>query len=135
MWITDKQADIYTVVEFRANKALISVYPEIRFTQDDSAQLEPQFPTVYIHYLTGMETARDLESDEVNAFSCDVQIDVTVSKAQGKTAAERVMGEVVEQFKKLRFNLRGTPAPVSTGSETKQLSARMNRMIGSADAL
>jgi hypothetical protein len=133
MWLTDKQAEIYTIVKVRAEKNLKSKYKDIRFTQDDSAQLDPQFPTVYIHYLPGRELARDLEGDTINAYSCDVQIDVTVSKAQGKTAAEKVTDEVVEQFKKLRFAMRGTPAFVATGSDTKQLSTRMNRVIGSDD--
>lgn len=133
MWLTDKQAEIYTIVKVRAEKNLKPKYKDIRFTQDDSAQLDPQFPTVYIHYLPGRELARDLEGDTINAYSCDVQIDVTVSKAQGKTAAEKVTDEVVEQFKKLRFAMRSTPAPVATGSDTKQLSTRMNRVIGSDD--
>jgi hypothetical protein len=133
MWLTDKQAEIYTIVKVRAEKNLKSKYKDIRFTQDDSAQLDPQFPTVYIHYLPGRELARDLEGDTINAYSCDVQIDVTVSKAQGKTAAEKVTDEVVEQFKKLLFAMRGTPAFVATGSDTKQLSTRMNRVIGSDD--
>lgn len=133
MWLTDKQAEIYTIVKVRAEKNLKPTYKDIRFTQDDSAQLDPQFPTVYIHYLPGRELARDLEGDTINAYSCDVQIDVTVSKAQGKTAAEKVTNEVVEQFKKLRFAMRGTPAFVATGSDTKQLSTRMNRVIGSDD--
>lgn len=132
-WVTDKQAEIYTVVKVRAEKALKPKYADIRFTQDDTAQLEPKFPTVYIHYLQGQETARDLEGDTVNAFSCDVQIDVTVSKSQGKTVAEKVNNEVVEQFKALRFSLRGTPVFVKTGSDTKQLSSRMSRMIGADD--
>lgn len=132
-WILQKQSVIYTTVKVRAMNNLSTTYPNIRFTQDDSAQLESQFPTVYIHYLQGMETARDIEGDRVNAFTCDVQIDITVSKAQGKTAAEKVASEVAEQFKKLRFALRGTPYPVPTGNETKQISFRMSRTIGSDD--
>lgn len=130
-WITTKQSEIYTIVKTRAEKNLKSSYKNIRFTQDDSAQLEAQFPTVYIHYLSGRELARDTEGDTVNAFSCDVQIDITVSKAQGKTTAEKVANEIVNQFKSLRFGMMGTPAPVPTGAETKQLSVRMSRTIGS----
>lgn len=130
-WIIKKQSEIYTTVKVRAEKNLKTTYPKIRFTQDDSAQLESQFPTVYIHYLRGRELGRDLEGDTINAFSCDAQIDITVSKAQGKTAAEKVAGEVMEQFKMLRFNAMGTPYPVATGNETKQLSFRMSRTIGS----
>lgn len=130
-WIIKRQSEIYTTVKVRAERNLKATYPKIRFTQDDSAQLEAQFPTVYIHYLQGRELSRDLEGDTINAFMCDVQIDVTVSKAQGKTTAETVVGEVMEQFKKLRFSANGTPVPVPTGQETKQLSVRMSRTIGS----
>jgi hypothetical protein len=132
-WIIQKQSVLYTTVKVRAEKELKTKYPDIRFTMDDTAQLQSQFPTVYVHYLQGRELARDVEGDAVNAFSCDVQIDVTVSKAQGKTVAEEVVSEVAEEFKKLRFNMRGTPVFVSTGNETKQLSFRMNRAIGSDD--
>ena len=130
-WIIKRQSEIYTTVKVRAEKNLKTTYPKIRFTQDDSAQLEAQFPTVYIHYLPGRELERDLEGNTVNAFSCDVQVDITVSKAHGKTVAEKVAGEVSEQFKMLRFGMMGTPTPVSTGNETKQLSFRMSRTIGS----
>lgn len=132
-WMLDKQSEMYTIVKVRAERVLKTKYPDIRFTQDDTAQMEPKFPTVYIHYLQGAELARDLEGTEVNAFSCDVQIDVTVSKAQGKTVAEKVMYEVVSQFKTLYFGLRGTPVFVPTGNDTKQMSCRMNRAIGSGE--
>ena len=132
-WIIEKQSEIYTVVKYRAEKVLKPKYPDIRFTMDDSAQLEAQFPTVYVHYLPGREIARDIEGDNINAFVCDVQVDVTVSKAQGKTVAEKVSAEIMEQFKKLRFDIRSTPTPVSTGNETKQMSFRMSRTIGSSD--
>lgn len=135
MWTTEIQAEIYTTAKVRAERILRPVYPDIRFTQDDSAQLEPKFPTVYIHYLQGMETARDTDGDTVNAFSSDVQIDVTVSKAQGKTVAEKVMDEIVTQYKALRYGLRGMPVIVPTGNDTKQISARMNRLIGVDDTL
>ena len=130
-WMLTKQAEMYTVVKVRSERVLNTKYPDIRFTQDDTAQMEPKFPTVYIHYLQGDELARDLEGTDVNAFSCDVQIDVTVSKAQGKSVAEKVMYEVVSQFKTLLFGLRGTPVFVPTGNDTKQMSCRMNRAIGS----
>ena len=134
-WVTEVQSKVYTTVKVRAERNLKTKYPDIRFTQDDTAQLEAKFPTVYIHYLTGMETARDLDGSDINAFSSDVQIDVTVSKAQGKTVAEKVVSEVVEQYKQMRYALRGTPAFFPTGNDTKQISARMNRIIGSDDAI
>lgn len=130
-WLSNKQSVIYTTVKVRAERALQTAYPNIRFTADDSAQLKPQFPTVYIHYLQGRELARDLEDANINAFSCDAQVDVTVSKAQGKTVAEQVANTVIDEFKKLQFGLRGTPTFVPTGTETKQLSFRVNRTIGS----
>lgn len=134
-WVSGIQSKVYTIVKVRAENNLRPKYKDIRFTQDDSAQLEPQFPTVYIHYLQDRELATDLENNEIQAFMCNAQIDVTVSKAQGKTTAQKVMDEVVEQFKKLRFGLRGTPVFVATGSDTKQLSARVSRAIGSSDTV
>lgn len=134
-WVTAKQNEIYTAVKVRAEKALKETFPSIRFTQDDSAQLQAQFPTVYIQYLPGTELAMDLESDGINAFQCDVEVEVTVSKAQGKTAGFKVANEVAKQFKRYLFMFRMVPRLTPSDTETKQVVFRMTRKLTEEDIL
>ena len=135
-WVTSRQNEIYTAVKVRAEKSLKTSYPSIRFTQDDSAQLDAQFPTVYVQYLPGRELASDTEADGINAFQSDVEVNTTVSKAQGKTAAFKVANAVAKEFKRYGYIFRMVPRLVPTGNEaTKQVSFRMSRNIGEEDNL
>jgi hypothetical protein len=133
MWTDDAQDRIYTAVKVRSEKILKPTYPKIRYTQDDSAQIDAQFPTVYVRYLPGRELANTMEADVVNAFQCDVEVQTTVSKGQGKTVAFKVANAVADEFKKYRFNFRMIPTLTPTGNDTKHVIFRMSRVIAIDD--
>lgn len=129
IWIDEAQNRIYTIVRTRSMSALKTSYPDIRFTMDDGSSTETKFPTVYIHYLPFAEFGENLECDGINGVMCGVQIDVTVSKEQGRTVANKVIYEVIDQFSKLGFRLVLSPEFQSTGNETKFCLSRMRRNI------
>lgn len=134
-WITDAQNEIYTKVKTRASKKLKTEYKNLFFTMDEEAQLETHFPTVYIRFLPYGEIGTDLEGNNVNGIICGCDIEVTSSKAQGREVATKVANEVVEQFKRLRFRIMLSPTPMNTGNETKRVTARVQRNLGSGDII
>lgn len=134
-WVESAKDKIYTAVKVRAERTLKTKYPSIRFTQDDSAQLEAEFPTVYVRFLPGRQMGQTLEANGVDAFQCDVEVEVTVSKAQGKTIAFKVADEVAQQFAAYRFSYRNTPSVNPVGNDTKQVVFRMSRSIADDDPI
>ena len=134
-WVVTTRDKIYTAVKVRAERNLKTAYPSIRFTQDDSASLATEFPTVYIRFLPGRQMGQNIEADGVNAFQCDVEVEVTVSKAQGKTTAFKVAEEVAEQFAAYRFSYRAVPTVNPVGNDTKQVIFRMSRAIADGDVI
>ena len=135
IWISDAQELIYTIAKTRAKNNLIATFPDILFTRDSESQTSTHFPTVFIHFLPYAELNPDLDGSDVNGFICGLQLDVITSKAQGRKAAGRIMYEVIDQFKRLRFRLLSSPEFLVTGNDTKRIVARLQRNLGSGDIL
>lgn len=132
-WVEERDADIYTLVKARAKRNLIEQFPNIKFTTDEGTGANStQYPTVYIHAIEGTERANDLENDLVNAFTFFFQIEVTCSKEQGRESTKKVITEVVNQFKKLRFTIRQRPIYISDTSIDTAI-ARMSRTLAESD--
>lgn len=136
VWIADLYSTIFTIVSTRSKRNLIADYPKIFFTTEDRSDNSPIFPTVYFEFLESAELGTDMEGDSVNAILCTVQVDVTVSKTQGQKVARKVIYDVVDRFKELRFSLDNTPMFIDTGSsDTKRISARFSRVVCEGDTV
>lgn len=133
MWAIDIEQDIYSIVKAKVTSALSAEYPNLYFTMDDSVQTEPKFPTVYIHFISSIEQASELDSKEIKAILLSAQYEVTVSKAQGIRGAKIVASKVLEAFKDLRFEAISLPMFMNTSVDTKRMVGRCRRMIGSGD--
>lgn len=106
-WVEERNSDIYTLVKARAKRNLVEQFPNIKFTTNEGTGANStNYPTVYIHSIEGRERADDLENNNVNAFQFYFEIEVTCSKEQGRESTKKVMAEVLDQFKKLRFSVR-----------------------------
>lgn len=105
-WVEERSSDIYTLVKTRAKRNLIKQFPNIKFTTNEGTGANStQYPTVFINTIQGAERAEDLENNNVNAFQFFFEIEVTCSKEQGRESTRKVIGEVLDQFKKLRFSI------------------------------
>lgn len=133
-WIYTFENRIYTIVKTRATKVLGDKYKNLTFTMDEEPNdPENHFPTVLIHYLPSAEQGMTLDGEDINAFFSTVQIDVTTNKEQGQSTARLVAWEVIEQFKKLRYQLSLSPEVLNTGNDTNRVVARMRRIVGAND--
>lgn len=135
MWFFDAQNIIYTRVKTRATNALKAEFPNIYFTRDGETQSKPKFPTVYIQFLQGAEQAETLSSDGVGAFKCNMQVDVYTSKELGRKSAEKVMAEIVSNFRKMGFSMSEMPNYLSTNNGTIRLVARGGRTLAVNDTI
>lgn len=134
-WITDTQNSINTIVKTRSRKKLISKFPNIYYTTDEESTIESNFPTVFIHFLPSAELVPTMDGTEVSAFICGCQIDVICNKEQGILGCQKVMNVVLDEFKKIGFQVQLFPELNITGNNTKRLIARVRRNIGSRDIL
>lgn len=132
-WVEERTSDIYTLVKARARRNLIAQFPNIKFTTNEGTGANStQYPTVYIHTVEGTERADDFENNNVNAFRFFFELEVTCSKEQGRESTKRVMAEVLDQFKKLRFTVRTNALYISNTSIDTGI-ARVSRTIGEND--
>lgn len=131
MWVNDTQNKIYTIVKYRANKNLVSEFPDIEFTTNIESGEPTKFPSVYIHFMPSAEMGGDLEQNGINAFMCGVQVQVTVTEEMGEKSCQTVSWEMLSQFKALGFSVNMMPEFIKTGNaDIRQMTFRVRRTIG-----
>lgn len=130
-WIYTIQTDIFTILAQKIKTRLLSDYPNLSVTMDDTTPTEPKFPTVYIHFLQGIEQANNLVNQEVNAVLQTMQYEITVSKEQGLIGVRKVTECVTSALKDLQFTLVATPEIMNTNPDTKRMVGRARRMLTS----
>ena len=131
-WVEERESDIYTLVKARAMRNLQAQFPNIKFTTNEGTGANSTaYPTVYIHSIEGLERGQDTENDNVNAFQFSFEIEVTCSKEQGRESTKRVVSEVLDQFKRLRFTVSN--AVYISGNSIDTGIARSHRTIGQTD--
>lgn len=132
MWFSKISSIVFTRVKTLVSKRLKKTYPNLNFTDSDKEQKNPQFPTVYIHELPGIERGQDLDNTTINAVLTTMQIDVIDNVSQNR--ANKVMGEVISAMKSMRFSVVSMPEFQNTTGTYRQ-TARFRRVIGSSDKL
>lgn len=128
-WIADVEAKLFTIVKYKGEKELKEDYPNIYYTTDNMASTETHYPTVYMKFLPNGERGRDLEGNRINSVLFSIQLEVTVSKAQGQTVAKKVIWQAIETLQKECFEVFGTPEDISTSADNKRFVARLSRVI------
>lgn len=134
MWVMDLPQTITTLVSTRANKRLISKFPNVRWTTEDTINSPLVFPTIKMTY-TMSELGGDLEGQDINGVMCMVQVDVTCSKEQGSQDARFVSGVAMDEFKKLRFIVYEIPQFKDDTNDLIRLIFRARRVIGQSDVI
>ena len=134
-WVFKIESKIYTILETRLMKALSSTYPDLLITQQQKLNDEPHFPTIYIKMLDSPETMADLDNTDVNAIVATFEVHITVSKAQGLGGCRKVAGSVLDNFKKLRFNVTSRGEITRETSDNYIIISRFRRIIGGADEI
>lgn len=136
MWACDVETEIYSIVKARATANLITEYPNINFTMKAKVEDDAIFPTVYIHFLPSLEVGQDIENTQINAIRATAQVEITVGGNQNDmTDARKVAYTVLDEFKRLRFNITSMPEFRDSTNDTQRIIYRASRVIGSNDKI
>ena len=129
-WVFTIETKIYTIIKTRLEKALKTTYPNLYVAQQEKINEEPKFPTVILQMLSSPEVGADLDNTTVNAMLVTWEVHITVSKAMGLSGLRKVAAEVLDNFKKLRFNTQDRGEITRETSDTYTVISRFRRVIG-----
>ncbi len=132
-WIEDRIDAIFSRVWNKTEEALISDYPDLNFTQDDSENDLAKFPTVYMFFDVA-ERMSTLDGGAINGVYMTVRTQVSVTKTQGNDAAREVNAKVRDELVNLGFVASGSPIPTVSG-DVKVINANYQRMVGYNDPI
>lgn len=126
------ESKVYSRIKYGFSEEIKKQYPDLNFTTNNRALVDPKFPCVYIHLASCAEVGQDLDNTSINGGDYMFQIDVYDNKSQSR--ADTIMDEIVRIMKSMRFNIPEMPTFDNTQSEYRAV-ARFERIIGSGDIL
>lgn len=112
---------------------LYTKYNDLNFTMDDSEDVDPKFPTVYM-YFDALERGMTLDGGAINAVYMTVRTQVKVTSAQGNDVAIEVNTVLRDAMKTMRFVASGSPIPTTSG-DIKVINSNYGRVLGYNDPL
>lgn len=132
-WVLDIEPKIYTIVKTRLKTALSSTYPNLLVTQEQKLNDDTNLPSIYIKMLDSYEIGADLNNLTVNAMMITFEVHVTIAKDgqnNGLTGLRKISKSVLDNFKKLRFNMVMRGEITKETSDTCKMISRFRRTIG-----
>lgn len=134
-WVFNIESKIYTIVKTRLTNALKDVYPKLLITQQQRLNDDTQLPVIYIKMLDSPEIGADLDGATVNAMLVTFETHITVSKDSGLSGLRKISASVLENFKKLRFQMTTRGEITRETSDTYTTISRYNRVIGAEEEI
>jgi hypothetical protein len=132
-WAFDLETKLFSVIKRKTENKLKVLYPQIFYTATDNPKDgDVHYPTVYMHELSGVESARNTEGNEINGILYSMQIEVTTNKSQ--KVAKSVLQEIAFAFKSMGFGIQTFPES-SNGDNYYRSVMRVRKMIGRSDTL
>jgi len=132
-WVYSIESKIYTIVKTRLEKSLLTTYPNLLVTQQQKLNDNTNLPSVYIKMLDSPEIGSDLENVTVNAMMVTFEVHTTIAKSgtnNGMGGLRKLASAVLENFKKLRFNMVTKGELTKETSDTYTMISRFRRVIG-----
>lgn len=134
-WIDDLQSKIFTIVSYKGKKEYQTKYPNIFYTADVLGDGKTHYPTIYLNFLPSNEIGRGLDEEEISAFRCTIQIEVTTSndEEQGMILAKDIIWYTLQTLQKYGFMINSIPQDMTTDSSNRRYVARVERVFGAGD--
>ena len=137
-WVFSIESKIYTIVKTRVENALKNTYPNLLVTQQQRLNDDPTLPSVFIKMLDSPETGADLEGSTVNAMYVTFEVHITIAKDgvnNGLSGLRKIASSVLDNFKKLRFQMANHGEITRESSDTYTTIARYERIIGAGQEI
>ena len=134
-WINDVQSKIFTIVSYKGKKEYQSKFSNIFYTRDILGDGKTHYPTIYLKFLPSSEIGRSFDVDEISAYRCAIQIEVTVSNddTQGMKVGQDIIWFTLQTLQKYGFMITTTPEDVTMDSSNRRYVARVERVFGAGD--
>lgn len=134
-WINDVQSKIFTIVSYKGKKEYQEKFPNIFYTTDVLGDGKTHYPTIYLKFLPSNEMGRSFDVDEISAYRCAIQIEVTVSNddTQGMKVGQEIIWFTLQTLQKYGFMTTTTPEDVTMDSSNRRYVARVERVFGAGD--
>lgn len=129
-WVFSIESKIYTIIKTRLTNALKDTYPNLLVTQQQKLNDDPSIPTVLIKMLGSPEIGSDLEGSTVNAMLVTFETHITVTKDIGLSGLRKISASVLDNFKKLRFEMSMRGELTRETTDTYTSVSRFRRVIG-----
>ena len=133
MWATEIDTTVLSRLRSRGYTDLKKKYPNINFTDDDRAPIDPKFPTVFYINISSAERGQTLDGKSVNALLHSVQIEVS-DNSQTNATVKEVMSKICDYMKDMRYEVVNMPFFQNTDTVFRMV-ARFRRTIGANDVI
>ena len=133
MWATEIDTTVLSRLRSRGYADLRKNYPNINFTDDDRAPIDPKFPTVFYINISSAERGQTLDGKSVNALLHSVQIEVS-DNSQTNATVKAVMSKICDYMKDMRYEVVNMPFFQNTDN-VRRMVARFRRTIGANDVI
>lgn len=133
MWATEIDTTVLSRLRSRGYAGLKKSYPNINFTDDDRAPIDPKFPTVFYINISSAERGQTLDGKTMNALLHSVQIEVS-DNSQTNATVKAVMSKICDYMKDMRYEVVNMPFFQNTDTVFRMV-ARFRRTIGANDVI
>ena len=137
-WVFNIESKIYTIIKTRLEKAWKTTYPDLYITQQEKLNDNTSLPTIFIKMLDSPEMGADLDNTTVNALMATFEVHITIAKDgsnNGMSGMRKLASAVLENFKKLRFNVIFRGEINRETSDTYSFISRYRRVIGADEEI
>lgn len=133
MWATEIDTTVLSRLRSRGYADLRNKYPNINFTDDNRAPIDPKFPTVYYINISSAERGQTLDGKSMNALLHSVQIEVS-DNSQTNSTVKTVMSKICDYMKDMEYEIVNMPFFQNTDTVLRMV-ARFRRTIGANDVI
>ena len=129
-WYSQIESTVFTYVNYMLKGKQQAPFPKLNCTTKNQDANPSVFPTLYLHILTPIEQAQDLENDEVNAVLATMEIQVFSNESENET--NKIMAMAISAMKSLQWNVTMFPDPQTNGKVSTAI-ARFRKLVVQRD--
>lgn len=131
-WYSQIESTILTYVQYMLQEKQSAPFPNLNCTTKSQSTKPSEFPTLYLHNLTPVESAQDFENDEVNAVLATIEIQIFSN--QSESEVNKIVTQAISCMKDLRWNVTMFPDP-QTNDKISYAITRFRKLVTENDII